>query len=177
MFYKTDNPTVLAAINELSAQRVALRANAENFAREFDAVPVILRDNDSFYFAGLKFNNTPKLNFDVWRKPSNHGYCELRAKPTKAAYKAEWEAEKAKYEELHSKHFAGGTVVSIEPFYRTLGFDSGSLLFVKFSCFEHNGVVYVDTGLTLINAVEILGSDYNAAEKEYRAAEKAKQGE
>lgn len=63
--------------------------------------------------------------------------------------------------------------VSREPLLAALGVSYGDCLFSRLDMFVHNDVIYLDTSLTLIDATEIFGSEYQAAKNEYTAGKKA----
>ncbi|WP_353173099.1 hypothetical protein [Acinetobacter rudis] len=174
MFFKTDNPEALKAFHQFNTDRVNLRAAADQFAKEYDAEAVILGDATDVRFGGINFNNNFNINRDIWCKPNRQfGTSVLRVKPLKKELQAEFDAEKEKWEKLHKKHFPNGTRVRKSDFYRTLGFDWGDLFFSSFACFEHNGFIYMDTCISKItNSVEILGSEYLAAQAEHKNKDK-----
>ena len=166
MFFKTNKEEVVAAFHKLKADRAALRLNADKFAKEYDAVAVILRDSDSVFFSGIKFNNNAVVNRDVWCKPDRQfGISRLRSKPAKKEFQAEFDAELQKWNSLKDKYFSSKTRVQQSEFYKTLSFDWGDLLFSSFACFEYQGYLYIDTSISRIaeNATEILGSEYEKA--------------
>jgi len=172
MFFKTNKPKAVNAFNKFNADRVALRASADDFAQEYDAKAVILADSDRVYFGGINFNNNFNVNREIWRKPDRKfGISQLRSKPTKKEFQAEFDAELEKWESLKEKHFPNGSEVKKSDFYKTLGFDWGDLFFSSFACFEHNGFLYIDTSISKIaeHAEEILGSEYTTAESDHKA--------
>lgn len=174
MFLKTNKSEVINAFNKFNADRAALRADSDAFAQEYDAQAVILADSDHVYFGGLKFNNNQNVNREVWRKPDRKfGTSSLRSKPTKKEFQAEFNVEVQKWKELKEKHFQNGTTVKKSDFYKTLGFDWGDLFFSSFSCFQHNGFLYIDTSISKVaeHAIEILGSEYEAANSAHKASE------
>ena len=138
MFFKTNKEEVIAAFHKLNADRAALRVNAEEFAKEYDAEAVILADANSVYFGGIKFNNNFDVNRDIWCKPNRQfGTSSLRSKPTKKVFQAEFDTELDRWNSLKEKHFPNGTKVNKSDFYETLGFDWGDLFFSSFACFEY----------------------------------------
>lgn len=176
MFFKTNKPKAVNAFNKFNADRVALRASADDFAQEYDAKAVILADSDRVYFGGISFNNNSSVNREIWRKPDRKfSISHIRSKPTKKEFQAEFDAELEKWKSLKEKHFPSGSEVKKSDFYETLGFDWGDLFFSSFACFEHNGFLYIDTSIPKIaeHAEEILGSEYQAADADHRTKEKA----
>ena len=173
MFYKTNQPEVVNAFNKFNADRAELRVAADAFAQEYDATAVILSDATDVYFDGIEFNNNLGVNREVWCKPNRQfGTSSLRVKPTKKEFQAEFNAEVEKWKQLKLKHFPAGTCIKKADFYNTLGFDWGDLFFSSFKCFEHSGFLYIDTGISSVakHAVEILGSEYQAADSGRKAS-------
>ena len=173
MFFKTNKPEAVNAFNKFNADRIALRACADDFAQEYDAKAVILADSDRVYFGGISFNNNSNVNREIWCKPDRKfSISHIRSKPTKKEFQAEFDAELKKWKSLKEKHFLNGTEVKKGDFYKTLGFDWGDLFFSSFACFERNGFLYIDTSISKIaeHAEEILGSEYQAADAERNAA-------
>lgn len=174
MFYKTDNPLVIEAFNNFNQKRSALHESAEAFANEYNAQPIMLQGAGSIYFAGIKFNRTQNVNFDIWRKPHRqYGYSDLRVRALKKEHQAEWKTESEKHKSLFEKYFPEGEKVSLDTFYNTLGFTWGNVLFSSFACFEHDGTLYFNTDLVLKNATEILGSEYTQFKQEHDKAARA----
>ena len=173
MFFKTNKPKAVNAFNKFNADRVALRASADDFAQEYEAKAVILADSDRVYFGGISFNNNSNVNREIWCKPDRKfSTSHIRSKPTKKEFQAEFNAELEKWKSLKEKHFPNGSEVKKSDFYETLGFDWGDLFFSSFACFEHNGFLYIDTSISKIaeHAEEILGSEYTTAESDHKAA-------
>lgn len=167
MFYKTNKPEVLKAFNKFNTERMNLRDATDQFAKEYDAEAIILGDSTDVYFGGIKFNNNQSINRDIWCKPNRQfGTSNLRVKPLKKELKAEFDTEVEKWDQLKIKHFPADTRIKKADFYKTLGFDWGDLFFSSFACFEHDGFLYLDTGISSVakHAVEILGSEYQAAD-------------
>lgn len=177
MYFKTNNPAVLTAYNEFRSAHTKLKKQAELFAEQFDAEPVILADSDSIYFAGLKFKNPSQVNFDIWRKPDRtFKSCSLRVKPLNKHATEEFNITQKKWNDLYQvffKDFEGQyrPTVNKEPFYNSLGVNSGDLFFSSLQAFLHDGNVYINTGLS-IKFVEIVGSEYEAAKLKMKELEK-----
>ncbi|HAV5536653.1 TPA: hypothetical protein JI099_13945 [Acinetobacter baumannii] len=171
MYYKVTSRACLDAYNKLASDRIDLRAKAKQFADEFDADPIVLQDSDSTWFCGIAFRDNSKVNRDIWTKPSRqYGYSWIRTKPLKKGLQAEFDAARAKYDELFKKYFPDGHRVDKNTFYSTLGLDGSSFFFNSFKCFEHEGSFYIDTTIDMQKGIEILGSEYSAA---YSAHQKA----
>ena len=165
-FYKFISEASLNAYKKLVLDRSELRANAKIFANQFDAVPIMLQDSDHIWFCGIKFNDNSKANPEIWTKPSReYGHQRLRVRPLKKHLQEEFEAEKKKWDQLHSKYFSNGTRVDKNTFYSTLGFDRSSFFFGSLSVFEYQGAFYISTTIDMENGTEIMGSEYLVAKE------------
>lgn len=166
MFYKVINQVALDAYNKLESDRLELRKNAQLFADEYAADPVILQDSDSIWLCGIKFKDNSKVNREIWTKPERqYGHSWIRTKPLKKSLQIEFDAEKSKWDELKAKYFSKVSRVDKNSFYSTLGLDGSSFFFSSFACFEYQGVFYIETSIDLKVGVEILGSEYSEAER------------
>ena len=165
MFFKTNAPEAVQAITDFFAKKSALHAAADAFAAEFDAKAVVTMDINRVSYVGFIFNNPDQVNTGVWTKPSPsyHRISHLRAKPTKKEFKAEWVEASEKHKALFDKYFPNGSRIDKDEIYRSLGTDWGNVAFTGLACFLHDGYVYVNTGLSKLNAEEILGSEYEKA--------------
>ena len=168
MFFKTDNPEVLTAWDEYADNRINLRKNADAFAEAFNADAVILSGGSDIHFSGIVFRNNNEVNRDIWCKPDRQfKTSSLRVRALKKELQEEWKVEKAKWDELYALHFPNGTQVKKENIYKSLGFDWGNLFFNSFGAFKHNDVIYIDTSISIKNAVEILGSEHAEAKAKH----------
>ena len=166
MFYKVINQVALDAYNKLESDRLELRKNAQLFADEYEADPVILQDSDRIWFCGIKFKDNSKVNREIWTKPElQYGHSWIRTKPLKKNLQSEFDAEKSKWDELYSQYFSQVKRVDKNSFYSTLGLYSSSFFFSSFKCFEYQGAFYIETSIDLKTGVEILGSEYVEAER------------
>lgn len=173
MFFKVTDQVCLDAYNKIASDRIQLKENAQKFADEYNADPVILSDSDHIWFCGIKFKDNLSVNRNIWTKPNRqYGHSWIRTKPLKKELQAEFEAEKAKYSELYGKFFPKGNRVDKNNFYSTLGLDGSSFFFNSFKCFEHEGSFYIDTTIKMKIGVEILGSEYEEAQIARNAAKK-----
>ena len=165
MFFKTNAPEAVQAITDFFAKKSALHAAADGFAAEFDAKAVVTMDINRVSYAGFIFNNPDQVNTGVWTKPShgNHRISRLRAKPTKKEFQVEWVEASEKHKALFDKYFPNGSRIDKDEIYRSLGTDWGNVAFAGLGCFLHDGYVYITTGLSKLNAEEILGSEYEQA--------------
>ncbi|ENV18774.1 hypothetical protein [Acinetobacter guillouiae] len=166
MFYKVINQVALDTYNKLESDRLELRENAQLFADEYEADPVILQDSDSIWFCGIKFQDNSKVNREIWTKPERqYGHSRIRTKPLKKSLQSEFDAEKSKWDELYSQYFSQVKRVDKNSFYSTLGLDGSSFFFSSFKCFEYQGAFYIEISIDLKVGVEILGSEYVEAER------------
>lgn len=172
MFYKTNKPEAVQALQNLNDQKIALIAATDAFCAEYDAEPVIENSATGYRFVGFKFKNPSQVNFDVWTKPArnHHMISSLRVKPLKKEFRHEWEREDKKLKSLREKYLPEGGRVDKTAIYKSLGFDWGQLFFNRFGCFLHNGFIYIDSTLK-IEADEILGSEYEAAKAEFNKSQ------
>lgn len=168
MFYKTDNSQILNAWDEYANNRTNLRKSADAFAEAFNADAVILGSGSCIYFSGIVFRNNHEVNRDIWCKPNRQfKTSNLRVRALKKELQDEWKAEKSKWDELYAFHFPNGTRVQKNNIYKSLGFDWGNLFFNSFGAFKYNNMIYIDTSISIKNAIEILGSEYQQAEVEH----------
>lgn len=75
---------------------------------------------------------------------------------------------------LFDKHFPDGARISKDDIYQSLGTDWGNVAFAGLGCFLHDGYVYVKTGLSKLNAQEILGSEYEQAAAAHKQSSSTK---
>lgn len=176
MFFKTNAPEAVQAMTDFFAKKSALHAAADAFAAEFDAKAVVTMDINRVSYAGFIFNNPGHVNTGVWTKPlpGHHRISNLRTKPTKKEFQAEWVEASEKLKTLFDKHFPDGARISKDEIYKSLGTDWGNVAFTGLACFLHDGYVYVNTGLSKLNAEEILGSEYEQAAAAFKQSSSTK---
>lgn len=173
MYYKTNDTNAVKTFLDFMESRTKFKQACEDFASEYDAVPIILQDSDSIYLSGIVFNDKSKVNTCVWTKPENqYKRQQLRVKATKVAFKQEHVDEVEKYKKLKDKYFSEfnlkqGRWLSKEPVYEALGISAGNLFFNSLDLFHLNGCLYLETGLKL-ELQEILGSEFSNAKWEFR---------
>lgn len=177
MFFKTDNKEIVAAYAKYQSDRSALHEAAKAFAKEYNAKPIVIGCRDGANFAGIVFDRATSLNTEVWRKPNRQYFniSNLRVKPTKKIYQAEYDFEKKKYDDLITKHFPNGEKVDFNLFLKTLGLGGGDLFFAGFHCFPLDGFLYIDTTIGKLagTLTEILGSEHQAAHVKFNQKEKS----
>lgn len=168
-YYKAVASSAPAKSYEIIAQLNKEMVTAcESFAELFNGVAVYATSADCRRFAGIRLTDfESRADKHLWTKPTKqNGYVSfVRSKAPSAAHKAEHEALQLRY----SKNKPELTQVSFDSLYKDLGTDWGILLFVGISFFSHNGDLYISTKSRLQNCTEILASEYDAADKAYRA--------
>jgi hypothetical protein len=162
-FYKTNAPAVLAAWEEQHAQKVALKEKIDAFAGRFGGVGLTYADPARF--AGLRFS--PEAPRDLWITADRDGLQWPRRKPLKGASaetKAALKALNAEWEQ-----FFPGERVSSDGLYQSLGFASSmDFMFEGLTLFVHDGFLYASTRKAMPAMTEILGSEFEAAERALR---------
>ena len=172
MFFKTNEPKAIQALTDFFQKKHELHVAADKFAAAFDAKAVITMGLNDVTYAGFIFNKPDQVNTGVWTKPlpARHRISNLRSKPTKKEFKAEWEEASEKLKALRDELFPNGERISKDAIYESLGTDWGNVAFAGLGCFLHDGYVYVKTGLSKLNAQEILGSEYEQASASFKQA-------
>lgn len=162
-FYKTNAPAVMAAWEDDRAQRAALRAEIDAFAARFGGEGLMY--SDPARFAGIKF--TPTAPRDLWRAPERDGLQWPRSSPLKGASPETKAALKALNATWAEDAPAG--CISSSLVYKALGFSSSlDFLFEGLTLFAHDGFLYASTRKAMPSMTEILGSEYEAAERAAR---------
>lgn len=164
-YYKTSNPNVIAAYRDMMAAAHDLRDRARACAAQFDAAPVIGQDVHGYRFFGMKLNNyASREDRHLWTKPDpNYGHLSsVRSRLT--GHGAELKALKARVEQAWPQP----STVSKDALYQALGTDWGPLLIGGIGITEHNGTLYLTTGITLTGCTEITGTEYQQAERDAR---------
>lgn len=164
-FYKTNAPAVLAAWHEERHARAQLQAEIDAFAARFGGEGLMYAEPARL--AGIKF--TPAKPRDLWRAPDSNGLQMPRSAPLKGASqetKAELKALTAEW----ASHLPSRNIDSTAV-YRALGFNSSMDFFIEgLTLFVHGGFLYASTRKAMPSMVEILGSEYDAADTAHRAA-------
>lgn len=160
IFYKTNHPEVIAAVEAMKADLEKLFAAGKAFGESFGGKPLYSSTAHGRSFAGLVFKPArPSVLWtirDRWdrqnprKKPRPHATPEQREEH--AALLAKWTADYPKQE------------VSYDAVLKAMGTDWGSTLFAGIGWFEHDGWFYVETSTPLNDRMtEILGSEHKAA--------------
>ncbi|QQK59677.1 hypothetical protein FJD32_009275 [Shewanella sp. LC6] len=169
-YFKVSNQTAVQAFKDFNAAKAALIEQATVLANHFGGEPIFSNRFEQISFAGINFHNFNQLeNNHLWLKPkaTNCFASEPKYGKPKAADREALEAIKATYNAMRPEP------VSREPLLASIGVSWGDCLFSRLHMFLHNDVIYLDTWLKPIDAIEILGSEYQAAKNEYTAGKKA----
>jgi hypothetical protein len=170
MFFKTNKLEAINAVTEFFQSKTDLHKASDKFAKAFEAKAVVTTSINRVSYAGFVFNNPGKVNTGVWTKPqpSFHRISNLRVKPLKKEFSEEWKAESEKFKKLWDECFPNGNAISKNQIYESVGTDWGNVAFAGFGCFLFDGYVYINTGLSNLEATEILGSEYSEALAKYK---------
>lgn len=166
-YFKITNNNAVQAFKSFETSKAELIEQATKLATHFGGKPIFSNRVERISFAGINFHNFNQLeNNHLWRKPkasSSFASSPKYGKP-KAADRKALEAIKAKYEAMMPEE------VSREPLLKAIGTEWGDCLFTPLSLFLHDDVIYLNTRLSLADATEIFGSEYDAAKSAYDAA-------
>jgi hypothetical protein len=166
-YFKITNDKAVQTFKSFEASKAELIEQATKLAAHFGGAPIFSSRTDCVSFAGINFHNFNKLeNNHLWMKPkaANCFASSPKYGKPKAADREALEAIKAKYNEMMPEE------VSREPLLKAIGTDWGNCLFAPLSLFLHDDVIYLNTRLSLIDATEIFGSEYDAAKRAHDAA-------
>lgn len=164
-FYKISTPEALAAWDAMQQAGAELRRQGAAFAKLFGARPVFKNDVTSTSFRGIRFHGTTYVSESLWTQPTNNnGYCSWPKSKAPRGMSAEHKALMEIWNSNRPK-----TSVDVSAFYPAIGLDWGILFMTGFFMFRHADTIYIETGAKPkadVGAVEILGSEYNAAKQE-----------
>ena len=167
-YYKTNDPTVLAAYELMKTERDALVAESAKIAAHFGGKWVTVNQADRQVFWGLRFD--PPKPTDLWTVPDKkQGRIQRpRARPNSSALREASTNLVNEYAGLLPK-----TVVSFDGVYAAIGTNWGSALFAGIGWAFRADWMYIETGLSPQNLathlIEITGSEYAAARAEVTA--------
>ncbi|WP_346351023.1 hypothetical protein N2M06_13450 [Oceanimonas sp. AH20CE76] len=163
-YYKTKEPAVIAAYQQMMADTQDLLERATVFCAEFDAEPVIGQDVNGYRFYGLRFNNYGKReDKHLWTKPNPREGLLSSVRSRAPGYAAELRALKAKVEQ----HWPQPSTVSKDGLYKSLGTNWGSMLVCGgIGITEHNETLYLATQAKIHNCIEITGTEYEQAQRD-----------
>lgn len=163
-YWKFTSAEALAAWDEMERQEAVLKAQGQSFAALFNGKPVYQKTMCDWRFYGVRFDGKEYGSPALWTKPtSKNGFAQQPKVKVPANLKRESEALWQIWNEQRP-HITADR----EAFFCSIGLDWGNLLFSGFNAFRHDDVIYVETGATPkpeAGGVEILGSEYNAAQR------------
>lgn len=169
-YYKTEAPEVKKAWEEFQANAKKVHVAGNAFAEQFEGAKALFSNNwhSGCGFFGLCFS--PVINSPIWTKPDwKLGKYQRPRSAVQAGIKGEErKALKVELEALQAKWKAGEPKekASLDDFLASIGTHSGNLFFSAFKQFiGADGAFYFSTTVSLSNVVEILGSEFDAAEK------------
>ncbi|MCT8866276.1 hypothetical protein [Shewanella xiamenensis] len=169
-YFKISNTTAVQAFKDFSAAKAALIEQATVLANHFGGEPIFSNSIEQVSFAGIKFNFFNQLeNNHLWLKPkATNGFAsEPKYGKPKATDRAALETLRATYNAMKPEP------VSREPLLAAIGVGYGDCLFSGLDMFLHNDVIYLNTRLNLLDATEILGSEYESEKNAYTAGKNA----
>lgn len=159
-YFKTNDPAVLAAYQSVKAQTAALKQQAKVFGDRFGGEGLVSFSASGHRFAGVRFFHQQPL--DIWTTWDNNGMQRPRRKPKAGTPQDRRDALKALNEDWEAN--APTEQVSMDPFFQSVGTDWGNVMFNGASWFQRGEWIYFKTFIKL-SAQEILGSEFEAAEK------------
>lgn len=169
-YWKFTSAEALAAWDDMERQEEELKAQGSTFAALFGGKPVYQKTMCDWRFYGVLFFGRAYGHEDLWTKGTNKngGARQPRVK-VPASLKRESEALWQLWNDQRP-HITADR----EAFYESIGLDWGNMLFSGFASFRHEDVIYVETGATPkpeAGGVEILGSEYDAAQRAAKAGD------
>jgi hypothetical protein len=166
-YYKITNDKAVQAFKTFEAGKAELIEQATKLATHFGGKPIFSNRVERVSFAGINFHNFNKLeNNHLWSKPKSSSSFASSPKfgKQKVADREALEAIRTKYNAMVPDE------VSRQPLLKAIGTEWGDCLFTPLSLFLHDDVIYLNTRLSLIDSVEIFGSEYEAAKNAYDTA-------
>lgn len=193
-YYKTDNPEVLSAYEQMQTDSKKLSEDSQAFAVQFNAKNMMSTQMTGRRFGGLVlndyhadiFNESAPVREDkhLWTSPNNNQISRPRSSLDVKKFKTELLSKgvtdqdvvktkvkeaKAELETLQEEYRKGVSKledVSFDPFFETLGTNWGNLMFSGLKWFKHDGFMYFETGENFGDRMtEILGSEFETAEE------------
>ncbi len=166
-YYKITNATAVQTFKDFDTAKANLIEQATKLADHFGGKPIFSNRVECISCAGINFHNFNQLeNNHLWFKPKATN-C-FASTPKHGKQKA---ADREAQEALRATYYAmKPEPVSREPLLAALGVSYGDCLFSRLDMFLHNDVIYLDTWLKPIDAIEIFGSEYEAVKSAYQAA-------
>lgn len=177
-YYKTNDAAVLAAWKEYVESADRLEVLGQSFASRFPGAKALFSTSvlsgRSFY--GLTF--TPPMPQPLWTQPDpKTGYSQFPRRSLPPGTKGdERKALKAALEQLKEeyKQHKPTEKADLEPFLKAMGLGGGALFFSGYKQVIKDDCVYVSTSAKPSAVmVEILGSEFEEAEKQTEQAKAA----
>lgn len=170
-YYRTDNPEILAAMQDFEKKREAILSGAADFARHFGGKAVFSHTSYSWGFHGLKFQ--PEKPKDLWLLPDEReGYIQRpRTKlksPINKELKEPHKALLVEWDEKSSECFPDGKKVQRDDLNTAIGYCDGTAIICgdRFLAFSHDGFAWVTTTQELKVAMpEVTASEFELAQK------------
>jgi len=179
-FYKTESPTVLAAVRAWGEKKAAWHAQREKLGQAFGAASSPMYSGTRNYVGGLKLSDSRDLDVH-WCRPDEYGYRSLRraAKHVKGSDKEVRAAEKEEHQrllDLWKEHCPDS--IDQDEMWEAMGVERGGIWLSGGVCFEHGGAVFLNLGSKssadgVSGVVEIVGSEYEAAREQVLQQRKA----
>ncbi|MDR6350866.1 hypothetical protein [Pantoea sp. SORGH_AS_0659] len=165
-YWKFIKPEQLAAWDKLRSDEQLMRAEGFALAEKFQAKPVFTNDVGRSTFYGVKFDKGFYVAKDLWTKPtSNTGFASWPKARAPKGLSEEHKSLLVIWKENYPK-----TKVENDQFYTSIGLDWGMLFLTGITYFRFGDAIYVKTGAKPnedAQAVEILGSEFDSAKREY----------
>ncbi len=171
-YYKSTAPEVLSALAEREEKVSEFRKAGNAFADHFGGKLIVRNGVTGYSIHGLSFD--PEKPTRLWTVPDGTAMGAQRPRQSITKAKPEEKSELARIREEWKAHFPTGEV-PFEPVLKAMGTSYGHLIFGGgFAMRQTGGAVYVTTSAKLNDhMVEILASEYQAAEKAADAEEAA----
>lgn len=174
-YYKTSDAGVLAAWKTYREGCDRLQVIGEAFAKRYEGAKPLFQTSfhSGRHFYGLTFS--PVMPQPIWTLPdpkAERSQFPRRSAPAgikgeeRKAIKAELDRLNAEYKEHEPKEKA-----DMQPFLKSMGLDGGALFFSTYKHVHAGDCLYVSTtAKPSAVMVEILGSEFDAAEKAFDKA-------
>ncbi|MEJ5862049.1 hypothetical protein [Pseudomonas farsensis] len=179
-FYKTESPTVLAAVRAWGQKKADWDAQRVRLGRAFGGAASPMFSGSRNYVGGIKL--TASRDLDVhWCRADDYGYRALRRAPkhAKGAGKDVRAAEKTEHQrlaDLWKEHCPED--IDRDDMWEAVGVERGGIWLSGGVCFEYGGVVWLNLGYRsssddVDGLIEIVGSEYEAAREQVLKLRKA----
>lgn len=119
MFYRSENTV---AYDDFRGSLVELHRASKAFADEFEAWPIVLNNQDGYYFDSIEFKDPLAGDISAWVAPNRLTRGQVpRAYPMHPMDEDYHASTMYRWSSGLHKHFKRGTVVSLLPVLRALG--------------------------------------------------------